>query len=356
MQKTITFTKIGLSIFAIFLLLYSTQLNAQSKEIIDLGIIPGEIGTYYGYLDWRNSSSDTLQIDISSSSDQLIPTVQSIKVNPNQKVEIPFQINTSKIIGNFISEFEITSNDLILNQYLIRSRVLAPVIDVFKEYRNVFYPFRSKSQVLNFKSGFIGDTLSAEIVLYNFSGKEIDLTEASSESNYQLVFLPSIVKHNGFTMLRVKLIADTSLDLGFTRTLLQLKDSNDSLIISIPEQFTLEERPSNVEGNSPRLAISRTEYDFKSLQENSIDSTQIVVTNIGTGVLQLKKIESNCSCLTFKSPKSSLEAGESIQIEVFLNTKDRVGFERKTLALFTNDPSRPTSVVTFKATVRSSDN
>jgi hypothetical protein len=352
MQKNITFAKIGLSILSIAYLLFSNEITAQSKEMIDLGIIPGEIGTYYGHLDWHNGSSDTLHIDISSSSDQLIPTTQSIKVNPNQRIEIPFQIITANIIGNFESEFEITSKEIILEQYLIRTRVLAPVVDVFKEYRNVFFPFRSKAQLLNFKFGFIGDTLSAEIVLYNFSGKEIDLSEVTSELNYDLVFLPSLVKHNGFTMMRAQLITDSTFALGFTRTMVELKDVSDSLIFAIPVQFTLEERPSNPEGNSPRLAINMTEYDFKSLDGNSIDSTQIVITNVGTSLLELKKIESNCSCLTYKSPKNSLEAGESIQIEVFFNTKDRAGYERKTLALFTNDPTRPTSIVTFKANVR----
>ncbi|MFT7382008.1 MAG: hypothetical protein ACI9Z3_001901 [Roseivirga sp.] len=350
MQKTIIFSKIGLPLLAMCFQLFSFQLNAQ--EIIDVGVIPGEIGTYYGNFDWRNSSSDTVEITLSSDTDQLIPETERIRVNPNQRVSIPFQINTENLIGQFQSEFVISRKELILNQYLIRTRVLAPVIDVFKEYRNVFFPFRSKSQLLNFKSGFVGDTLSAEIVLYNFSGNEIDLSEATSALNYDLVFFPSLVKHNGFTMMRAQLSTDSSFALGFTRTIVELKDESDSLIFAMPVQFTLEERPSNVEDNSPSLAINITEYDFKSIQENSIDSTQIVITNVGTGVLEIKKMESNCSCLTYKTTKNSLIAGESVQIDVYFNTKGRSGYETKTLAFFTNDPNRPTSIVTFKANVR----
>ncbi|MFT6828524.1 MAG: hypothetical protein ACJAZV_001817, partial [Roseivirga sp.] len=48
----------------------------------------------------------------------------------------------------------------------------------------------------------------------------------------------------------------------------------------------------------------------------------------------------------------SLIAGESVQIDVYFNTKGRSGYETKTLAFFTNDPNRPTSIVTFKANVR----
>lgn len=354
MQKTIILLKIRLPMLLIALQLFSSQLKAQ--EIIDIGVIPGEIGTYYGNFDWRNLSGDTVEITVSSGSQQLILDTGSVKVNPYQVVSISFKLNTDNLIGQFQNEVAISREGLILNQYLIRSRVLAPVVDVFKEYRSVFFPFRSKSQILNFKSGFVGDTLSAEIVLYNFSGKEVDLTEATSSLIYDLGFYPSLIKHNGFTKMRAKLLTDTTFTLGFSRSLLQLKDERDSLILAIPFQFTLEERPRSVEDSSPLMEINMTEFDFKSIQENSIDSTQVVITNVGAGVLELKKIESNCNCLTYQSPKQSLEQGESVQIDVYFNTKGRVGYETKTLAFFTNDPNRPTSIVVFKANVKQKQN
>lgn len=352
MQKSTAFQRI----LAICLLLFSTSIQAQFNQVIEVGVIPGEIGTYHGSLFWQNNASGTVEIRVVPNAKQLIAVKKRLVVLPLQKVELPFQINTKDLIGNFQSELMITSNGLVLDEFLVKARFLAPVIDVFKEYRNEFFPFRAKSQLLNFKSGFIGDTLNAEIALYNFGGGAVDLSKAVYDPNYDMVFSPKLVQHNEFTLLKAQLRTDASFSLGFNRSLIKIKDKAGRLIFTVPVQFTLEERPNFTEENSPRLAVNIVEHDFKSIQQNSIGSTQILVTNIGIGVLQLKKVESNCDCLTYQLSKDNLQAGESVQIDVFFNAKNRVGYERKTLAIFSNDPTRPTTVVVFKANVRQPNN
>ncbi|PIQ49026.1 MAG: hypothetical protein COW03_06870 [Cytophagales bacterium CG12_big_fil_rev_8_21_14_0_65_40_12] len=352
MQKSTAFQRI----LTICLLLFSTSIQAQFNQVIEVGVIPGEIGTYHGSLFWQNNSSDTVEIRVVPNAKQLIALKKRFLVLPQQKVEIPFQINTKGLVGNFQSEFIITSNGLMLDQFLIKARILAPVMDVFKVYRNEFFPFRAESQLLNFKSGFIGDTLNAEIALYNFGGGAVDLRNVAYDQNYDIVFSTKLVQHNGFTLLKAQLRTDASFSLGFKRSLIKINDKAGRLIFTLPVQFTLEERPNFTEENSPRLAVNIVEHDFKSIQQNSIGSTQILITNIGTSVLELKKIESNCDCLTYQLSKDNLQAGESVQMDVFFNAKNRVGYERKTLAIFSNDPIRPTTVVVFKANVRQPNN
>uniref|UniRef100_UPI004047BBF1 DUF1573 domain-containing protein n=2 Tax=Roseivirga sp. TaxID=1964215 RepID=UPI004047BBF1 len=352
MQKSTAFKRI----LTICLLLFSTSIKAQFNEIIEVGVIPDEIGTYHGSLFWQNNSLNTLEISVASNARQLIAVKKRFVVPPQQKVEIPFQINTNGLVGNFQSELIITSNGLMIDQFLVKARVLAPVMDVFKEYRNEFFPFRAKSQLLNFKSGFIGDTLNAEIVLYNFGGGAVELSNAVYDANYNMVFSPKLVQHNEFTLLKAQLRTDASFSLGFNRSLLKINDKTGGLIFTVPVQFTLEQRPNLAEDNAARLAINKAEHDFKSIQQDGLDSTQILITNIGKGILELKKIESNCECLTYQLPKDNLQAGESVQMDVFFNAKSRAGYERKTLAIFSNDPTRPTTVVVFKANVRQPNN
>lgn len=337
----------------LFLICISPLGWAQEPELIDVGVIDGEINTFYGEFQWENTSIDTIQIMFWSGEERLKVEKKDIKVPPKQVVDIPFTISTEGHIGGFKIRLRVlTQSEIILKEYIVEGRVLSPVTDVFKAYRNIFWPFRSKYQVINFKSGFVGEGLSAEMTLYNFGGKQVDLTNANISAYYDVSFEPTIIPHNSFTRMNVVLKTDSLLAPGFVKEIVQVKDGNDSLIFSTPVQFTLEHKPALVSSDSPYLAVSDLDYDFKILEVNQKESVKIKLSNTGNNPLELYKIESNCSCLQYDLNTSALASGESVEMEVTFDATNRLGFERKTLAIFSNDPRKPTVVITFRAHVK----
>ncbi|MGW8123078.1 DUF1573 domain-containing protein [Roseivirga echinicomitans] len=343
-------TKLSSLLVLIFL---PALLWCQSPEIVEVGAIDGEINNFHGKFQWENISMDTVHIGFWSGDERLKVGEESIKAFPKQIVSIPFTIATEGYVGGFKIGLRILSqSEIILKEYSVEGRILEPVKDVFKAYRNIFWPFRSKFQLVNFKAGFIGDDLNAEMMLYNFGGKQVNLSQASISDYYDVSFEPMEIAHNSFTKMSIVLKTDSLLNPGFTNETVQVKDRNDSLIFSIPVQFTLENKPSEVSSDSPYLTVSSLNHDFKVLQTNDKRSVKITLSNAGRELLELYKIESNCSCLEYSIDKASLTSGESVEMEVTFNATNRLGFERKTLAIFSNDPRKPTVVITFLAHVK----
>ncbi|WP_339607061.1 DUF1573 domain-containing protein, partial [uncultured Roseivirga sp.] len=120
----------------------------------------------------------------------------------------------------------------------------------------------------------------------------------------------------------------------------------------IPVQFTLENKPITASPDSPYLSVSDLDHDFKVLGVNDKGNVTIKLSNSGNEPLEFFKIESNCSCLKYDIDKAVLASGESVDMEVTFDATNRLGFERKTLAIFSNDPRKPTVVITFRAHVK----
>lgn len=223
---------------------------------------------------------------------------------------------------------------------------------VFKEYRNSYFPFRTKTEVLNLKSAFLGDSLKGSFSLYNFGGRELNLAGAfTTQSGVNVNFKPEKVKHNAFTRLTVNLDTQGAAP-GFTRENFSVFDADSSLLFTIPLQYTLEKRPILPAGAVPHLTLSKLMHDFKVMKKGTRQQVNIRLTNTGNARLQIEKLESNCNCLQYKMVPKSLKAGQSVVLTVTFNATNRMGYERKTLALFTNDPKQPTKVITFEAHVK----
>ena len=105
-------------------------------------------------------------------------------------------------------------------------------------------------------------------------------------------------------------------------------------------------------GAVPHLTLSKLTHDFKVMKKGTRQQVNIRLTNTGNALLRIEKLESNCNCLQYKMVPQALKAGQSVVLTVTFNATNRMGYERKTLALFTNDPEQPTKVLTFEAHVK----
>ncbi len=104
--------------------------------------------------------------------------------------------------------------------------------------------------------------------------------------------------------------------------------------------------------NLPKLVLSEVEVDLNNINQGTPVSKNITLSNEGGAPLNIRKIVSNCDCLTFLLDKEDLEIGEKAQLTFTFDPKGRRGIDHKTLTIFSNDPLLPTRTVMIRSRIR----
>ncbi len=334
--------------------LFTQVIFAQNLDMVELGNLGGEMEHFSGKLYWTNDSADTVKLSAWTDRPELSFDQKSVLIPPGASASFDYSLKVEGFKGkqNFEARL-VTEDDVVIHGWLLKTRIFEAEHDVFEEYLHEFYPFRSKSMVLNMKSTFKGQSLKASFSLFNFGGEALDLAGAyTNKENVSLAFGPEQIGHNAFTRLSINLQTKDEA-LGFTRENLSVFAADSSLLFTIPLQFTLENQPVTAAGDEvPHLTLSKLTHDFKVMEQGTMERVDIRLTNTGHAPLLIEKLEANCDCLKYEINQKELSTGESALLTVTFNAKARMGYERKTLALFTNDPDQPTRVITFKAHVK----
>ncbi len=149
-------------------------------------------------------------------------------------------------------------------------------------------------------------------------------------------------------------------DLGFVtdRIRVYTNEAGDStkefsIMATIEEYFP----PMTQEAlnQAPRIAFDHTLYEFRTVDQGELVSTVFTFTNTGKSPLNIRKVKANCGCTVAKPQKTTLEPGESSSLMVTFDTEGRRGRQYKSVAVFTNDPTKPTHQLTIKGIVRGED-
>jgi len=149
-------------------------------------------------------------------------------------------------------------------------------------------------------------------------------------------------------------------DLGFVtdRIRVYTNEADDSIkefsiMATIEEYFA----PMTQEAlnQAPRIAFDHTLYEFSTVDQGELVSTVFTFTNTGKSPLNIRKVKANCGCTVAKPQKTTLEPGESSSLMVTFDTEGRRGRQYKSVAVFTNDPTKPTHQLTIKGIVRGED-
>ena len=324
---------------------------AQQLTEVNLGALEGELKSIERTVIWNNTSGQDVDLKFWSTNRRLVVRLEQTKVLKGERVEIPVSIRLPDVDGDHELELRLlTQEDELLNGYLFKFKKLAAVSYVLEAYKNEYWPFRAKENVFNLKQGYVGENLEASFNVLNFSGEELDLGQVVTNNSVKVKFEPSLVPHNGFTKMYISLKTD-SLSLGFSEERIDLY-ANKKLLGSIPLQYTLTEKPNSSTLNEPKISLSRLSHNFKVIQVGDRVKTTFRLRNSGGKALEINGIESNCECLSYELPKRVLAIGETIELEAVFDATKRIGLERKTLAIFSNDPLRPTQVITIRAHVK----
>ncbi|MFC0262865.1 DUF1573 domain-containing protein [Fontibacter flavus] len=145
-------------------------------------------------------------------------------------------------------------------------------------------------------------------------------------------------------------------DLGYLEesVAIKLESSEEKislkLIAVVFEYF--EPVPKSMENLVPRLGFSESDIDLKDISSSRKVERSVTLINMGQEPLEIRKVVSNCPCLTIELDERRIEAGQRIQLKFEFDPKGRRGIDHKHITLFTNDPINPVRTIIIKSTIK----
>lgn len=110
---------------------------------------------------------------------------------------------------------------------------------------------------------------------------------------------------------------------------------------------------------SPRLTADPEVYDFGAVMDGVVVQHQVTLTNTGTSILNVSRVDYNCACTSYTFPNNARSAtvapGQSVAMTVRFNTTNYSRYPQpvsQTLTIQSNDPTRPHLPIVVRGQVR----
>ncbi len=101
----------------------------------------------------------------------------------------------------------------------------------------------------------------------------------------------------------------------------------------------------------PQLVLGTKEIDLKEISSKTIQNRVVSITNKGQRLLEIRKIQGNCECLTLEIPKTEINPGETVDLRITFDPKGRQGIDQRNIYVFSNDPVNPVQLFIIKSRV-----
>jgi hypothetical protein len=195
------------------------------------------------------------------------------------------------------------------------------------------------------------EAASGEFGVINDGKEKIEFNEVTTPPHI-LVTVPKALQAGERGLIKIKYDAKAKKQYGFQVDNIELK-TTDALnpIKSFPVYATLEEffPPLSPEelAKAPLLVIDRYEINFYKVKKGVDVEQPVTFQNKGKKNLEIRYIQSNCSCVTAQADKQVIKPGETGTITIKLLTQGRSGSQNKAITIYTNDPHNPVQRITI---------
>lgn len=103
---------------------------------------------------------------------------------------------------------------------------------------------------------------------------------------------------------------------------------------------------------SPILSLSATTVDMGKMKSGQLSKRKLTIANTGKTPLNIRRIDTDCTCAVINNPPSSIAPGKTVELEIQFDALYKQGRQMKGITLFTNDPANPEVLITVKAEVQ----
>ncbi|MBD8490498.1 DUF1573 domain-containing protein [Echinicola sp. CAU 1574] len=226
-----------------------------------------------------------------------------------------------------------------------------------------YYDYRKGNLGFRFSSINMGEVFTNQpkvkyVDFYNFKDLPITLDEQEMKlpDHIKVNMIPAIVPAKSRGLLAIQYDAVAKADLGFFDESVAFNiESNGNEAIELRLLTTIHEYFAPVlkseVNNIPKLAISEVDVDLNKISSKEIISKSIVLTNIGSKPVNIRKVVTNCDCMVYDLPTKDLQPGEKTDLTFTFDPKGRLGIDHKMITIFSNDPLNPTRTIVVKSRI-----
>lgn len=100
------------------------------------------------------------------------------------------------------------------------------------------------------------------------------------------------------------------------------------------------------------IAFSSTTLQMGNMQSGAVRSQKITIQNTGKSVLNIRRIDTDCSCTLLNLPSNNIQPGDSIEAVIKYDSLFKKGKQSKLIKLYSNDPVLPVATLFVKAFVK----
>jgi hypothetical protein len=104
-------------------------------------------------------------------------------------------------------------------------------------------------------------------------------------------------------------------------------------------------------GAQPKIQFEATKHKFGTVQQGEVVKHTFQFKNEGNAQLKLKRVKASCGCTVPSWPRDPIAPGETAAINVKFNTAGKMGRQRKSVTVFTNQKDQAVHVLTIAGEV-----
>jgi hypothetical protein len=195
------------------------------------------------------------------------------------------------------------------------------------------------------------EPVAMEFAVMNGGKKPLEISEVKTPAHIR-ASAPSSLEPGEMNVLKIQYDAKAKGHYGFHVDNLELV-TNDEVqpVKTFPVYATLEEffpMPAADElAKAPVLMFEKQDIDFSRVKAGTIVEQSLAFQNKGKKNLELRYVQSNCSCLEATLSKQVLKPGESAMLSLKFKTEGRSGTQNKAVTIYSNDLRNPVQRITI---------
>ncbi|SFU12281.1 Protein of unknown function [Algoriphagus locisalis] len=361
--------RIPKNLFALLLLCFITQLTQAQDTIVpkliwavnkvDLGTVLEEQGPQVAEFEFTHTQDSLFYIE-TVVTDCGCTTVEytqdTLVVGESGTLQVSFDPSSG---AGFFSRMIVVKGNLqgVQDTLYIEGNAIPRASDPEGTYRTRKGDLGFRLEKINVGEVFTNVPKLKEVEVYNFGDTPFykDSLQFIGPEYIQVAQLTDSIMPNDRGLLQVAYDGAMKNDLGYFEDQVSLtwKDSTGFIALNVLADVFEYYAPFSKDdlNQVPQLVIEPREIDLKTIKSTSIQQKEVMLTNKGRQVLEIKKVQGNCDCLRLEMPKTTLDPGESMVLKLVFDPVGRKGIDQRNIYVFSNDPVNPVQLFLLKSRV-----
>ncbi len=190
-----------------------------------------------------------------------------------------------------------------------------------------------------------------EFDVLNAGNVKINFTKVDA-SSYIRIITPDSLSAGAVGVIKISYDAAKRNEYGFLSDKINIHTTDAQNPIKSFSVYTTAEEffPTTAQellAKAPALLFSNYTIDFARVRKGIKVENSVSFQNKGKQNLEIRSVQSNCTCVIAATDKKSIKPGETAQLQITILTEGRMGTQNKAVTIYSNDPRNPVQRITL---------